>query len=106
MFNPLDFGNRPRKLYIVINPFSGASASSNSKTWVKIQKMFQAANIHTDVLSKGGFVLVVEVVMVMVVVVRVVMVVVVVEVERVVEVVREVEVIVRVEVVRVVMVVV
>ena len=50
--NPLDFGNRPRKLYIVINPVSGASTSASNKTWQKIQKMFQVANIHTDILSK------------------------------------------------------
>jgi hypothetical protein len=49
----LDFGNRPRKLYVVINPMSGSGSGSGfDKMWQKIQRMFQIANIHTDVLSE------------------------------------------------------
>jgi len=48
----LDFGNRPRKLFVVVNPESGGGASQVEKTWRKVQHMFQLANIHVDVLSE------------------------------------------------------
>ena len=47
-----DFGNRPRKLYVVINLNSGDGPNSVNKIWQKVLRMFQMAGIHTDVLRK------------------------------------------------------
>lgn len=47
-----NYGNRPRKLYVVMNPMSGNGSGSNfDKMWSKVQQMFQVANIHTDILT-------------------------------------------------------
>jgi hypothetical protein len=52
MISSSDFGNRPRKLYVVINLSSGDGPSSVNKIWQKVLRMFQMAGIHTDVLRK------------------------------------------------------
>jgi len=45
-----NFGNRPRKLYVVVNPYSGDSPGAVDRTWNKVERLFQLAQIHTDVI--------------------------------------------------------
>ncbi len=45
-----DFGNRPRRLYCVVNPTSGNGGTE--KLWSKIQQMFSVGQIVTDVISE------------------------------------------------------
>ena len=53
----LDFGNRPRKLYVIINLTSGSGPNSVNRTWQRVLRMFQLANIHTDVLRESQLLL-------------------------------------------------
>ena len=48
-----DFGNRPRRLYVIVNPVSGEGQAATDKIWQKIQRMFQVGQIVTDVISKS-----------------------------------------------------
>ena len=52
LLSPLDFGNRPRKLYVVVNPYSGDSPGAVERTWNKVERLFQLAQIHTDVICE------------------------------------------------------
>ena len=45
-----DFGNRPRRLYVIINPTSGDH--SGVDTWRRVEPMFNTAHIHTDYLGE------------------------------------------------------
>ena len=47
--DPEDFGNRPRKLHVVVNLFSGDSPGAVERTWTKVERLFQLAQIHTDI---------------------------------------------------------
>ncbi len=46
-----DFGNRPRRLYVIVNPVSGGGGTE--KLWSKVQQMFTVGQIVTDVISKS-----------------------------------------------------
>lgn len=43
-----NFGNRPRRLYVIVNPVSGTGAAP--KVWAKVQSLFQLAQINTEVV--------------------------------------------------------
>lgn len=45
-----DFGHRPRRLYVVINPTSGNNTSLS--VWAKVEPLFRLANVHTEVFGK------------------------------------------------------
>lgn len=45
-----DFGHRPRRLYVVINPTSGNNISLS--VWAKVEPLFRLANVHTEVFGK------------------------------------------------------
>lgn len=45
-----NFGSRPRKLYVVVNPVSGDTRGAAERTWRRARAMFELAHIHTDVL--------------------------------------------------------
>lgn len=42
-----NFGHRPRRLYVVINPTSGNGCSLS--TWSKVEPLFKLANVHTEI---------------------------------------------------------
>ena len=45
-----DFGNRPRRLYVVVNP---ASAEGNAlRIWNRVEKLFQLTHITTELMCK------------------------------------------------------
>jgi hypothetical protein len=44
-----NFGHRPRRLYVVINPVSGDGSSLS--TWSKVEDMFALAQVHTEILN-------------------------------------------------------
>ena len=46
---PEDFGNRPRKLHVVVNLYSGDSPGAVERTWTKVERLFQLAQIHMDI---------------------------------------------------------
>ena len=46
-----DFGNRPRKLYVVVNPASGEGCAV--KTWDKVERLFQLTHITTELMCKS-----------------------------------------------------
>ena len=46
----LDFGHRPRRLYIMINPTAGNRAGLS--TWAKVEHLFQISNVHTEIFSE------------------------------------------------------
>eukprot|EP00731_Ephydatia_muelleri_P001820 Em0001g1820a len=43
-----NFGNRPRRLFVVVSPVSGNGSAP--KVWTKLEHRFRLARIHTDVL--------------------------------------------------------
>ena len=45
-----DFGNRPRRLYVVVNPASGEGTSL--RVWSKVERLFQLTHITTEILCK------------------------------------------------------
>ena len=49
LFSP-DFGQRPRRLYVIINPVCGGD--SGVECWRKVEPMFNSAHIHTDYLGE------------------------------------------------------
>ena len=45
-----DFGHRPRRVYVIINPTCGSSSGWN--TWIKVEPFFVLAHVHTEVIGK------------------------------------------------------
>ena len=48
-----DFGNRPRRLYVIVNPASGGGKGASEKVWHKVQQMFTVGQVVTDVTSES-----------------------------------------------------
>ena len=48
MYMVSDFGNRPRRLYVVVNP---ASAEGNAlHVWSRVERLFQLTHITTELM--------------------------------------------------------
>ena len=45
-----DFGHRPRRVYVIINPTCGSNSGWN--TWIKVEPFFVLAHVHTEVIGK------------------------------------------------------
>lgn len=44
----LDFGNRPRRLYVVVNPASGEGTAL--RVWNRVERLFQLTHITTELM--------------------------------------------------------
>ncbi|CAI8031706.1 Ceramide kinase [Geodia barretti] len=47
-----NFGNRPRRLYVVVNPASGEGTAL--RVWSKVERLFQLTHITTEILFTDG----------------------------------------------------
>lgn len=50
MIHWLGASNRPRRLYIIVNPNSGKGHAC--RTWFRVESMFSDAMIKTDIVCK------------------------------------------------------
>ena len=45
-----DFGARPRKLFVVVNPVSGRG--SGLHTWLEVEKLFELAEVEVEAVGE------------------------------------------------------
>lgn len=46
----LDFGNRPRRLYVVVNPASGEGNAL--RVWNRVERLFHLTHITTELMCE------------------------------------------------------